>query len=160
MVCNKLLTWVLWGHFLKFSTQLLHFCAIFSPPPLNPVDFRLSLIRIFMTTSFTCLSSVTFKSALPVVSIHATRRYRMTHLPLALILHTPDVYKCKTLLYFSHSNRSASSFAGRLFWVTHMHTCTHFVSRDVGQINLLISTQTRLNVEAGQSNSYVLAQIS
>ncbi len=54
-----------------------------------------------------------------------TRCYRMTHSPLALILHTPDVYKCKALLYFLIRIDLPLLYLPSIFGDTHAHLCIH-----------------------------------
>lgn len=95
-----------------------------------------------MTNSFTCVSSIKFEICSPssfdpqVGWKITTRSYTVTHAPLALIFHTPDVYKCKALLYLFLTWVFFSLFCrSGLFWGdTYTHT---FVSTDVGQIMCL-----------------------
>lgn len=100
--------------------------------------------RQCMTNTFTSVSSIKFKICSPsgfdpqVGKTKTTRCYTVTHMPLALIFHTPDAYKCKALLYlffFFLIEYSLASFVVAVYFgVTHMHT---FVSPDVGQIMCL-----------------------
>lgn len=90
--------------------------------------------RQCMTNTFTSVSSIKFKICSPsgfdpqVGKTKTTRCYTVTHMPLALIFHTPDAYKCKALLYlfFFFFNRIFFSIFCRrsLFWGdTHAHLC-------------------------------------
>lgn len=71
-----------------------------------------------MTNNFTCILSIGVKSAVPVVSVHVA---------LALLLHTPDVYKERPCTIFLFENI-------HIFWcflilVTHMHTFVCMLSK-------------------------------
>lgn len=104
---------------------IVAFMWYFLSPQSCTLRFHPSLIRFCMTNSFTWVSSIKLKSALPVVSIRAVRCHQMTHSPLALILHTPGVYKAKTSLYYLILIDPHLLLLLSILGDTHAHLCIH-----------------------------------
>lgn len=70
----------------------------------------------------------------------------MTHLLFALVLHAPDVYKCKALL------DSLILIYQPVLWQMFILSGTHahiLVSTDLGQNECLYQIESSFNMEAG-----------
>lgn len=95
---------------------------IFSLSPSCTATFSSSLNRYCMTNNFTCILTISVKSAVPVVSVHVA---------LVLLLHTPDVYKVTTLHYFSVRKHPCLLVLSN-FGDSHAHLCLY--AEQVGHI--------------------------
>lgn len=112
----------IWVGFMLLHVRFVMFSH--SPPSCTPT-FSSSLGKYCMTNNFTCILSISVKFAVPVVSVHVA---------LMLLLHTPDVYKVKTLQYFSVRKHPCLLVLSN-FGDSHAHLCLYV--EQVGHIRSL-----------------------